>query len=135
MKESGQPGFRLIFPNLLAPILGAIVADYSTIVWWAEAMAGAAQRLAAMREFFLRNPSANAQGSGFRALREDLAKHLEKVAARTREEFGEPWGLVAMHEASGRRAPASILILGPRFVRAQTKARTIAAGSTQRLED
>ncbi|RPI18029.1 MAG: hypothetical protein EHM65_02540, partial [Acidobacteriales bacterium] len=38
MKDLGQPGFGQVFPNLPAPLVGAIVADYSTIVWWAEAM-------------------------------------------------------------------------------------------------
>jgi len=128
MKRSGQPGFRQLFPNLPAPLLGAIVADYSTIVWWADAMEGAARRLAAMRRFLSQNPAASAQDSGFLALREDLAAHLEKVAAKTREEFGQPWGLVAMHQASARRASASILILCPRLVLAQASAKTISAG-------
>ena len=129
MTATGQPGFGQLFPNLPAPLVGAIVADYSTIVWWAEAMAGASQRLAAMRRFSFLNPTASPQNTEFQALRNDLASHLAKVAANTREEFGQPWGLVAMHEASGRRAPASILILGPRFVRAQDSASGLTAGS------
>ena len=134
MKASGQPGFGQLFPNLPAPLVGAIVADYSTIVWWAEAMAGASQRLAAMRRFSLLNPTASPQDTEFQALRNDLASHLAKVAKNTREEFGQPWGLVAMNEASGRRAPASILILGPRFVRAQDSAKGLTAGSTRTLD-
>ena len=63
-----------------------------------------------------------------------LASHLAKVAKNTREEFGQPWGLVAMNEASGRRAPASILILGPRFVRAQDSAKGLTAGSSRTLD-
>ena len=128
MSVSGQPGFRQLFPDLPAPLLGAIIADYSTIVWWAGAMAGAARRLAAMRRFSLQNPAVSPQDSQFQALRNDLASHLEKVAATTREEFGQPWGLVAMNEVSGRRAPASILILGPRFMRAQDNAKSLSAG-------
>jgi hypothetical protein len=131
MKDLGQPGFGQVFPNLPAPLVGAIVADYTTIVWWAEAMAGASRRLAAMRRFSRLNPTASPQNTEFQALRNELASHLAKVAANTREEFGQPWGLVAMNEASGRRAPASILILGPRFVRAQDSARGPTAGSSR----
>ena len=133
MKDLGQPSFGQVFPNLPAPLLGAIVADYSTIVWWAEAMAGASQRVAAMRRFSLLNPTASPENTEFQALRDALASHLAKVAKNTREEFGQPWGLVAMNEASGRRAPASILILGPRFVRAQDSARGLTAGSSRTL--
>jgi hypothetical protein len=131
MTASGQPGFGQLFPNLPAPLVGAIVADYSTIVWWADAMAGASRRLAAMRRFSFLNPTASPQNSEFQALRNELASHLAKVAAKTREEFGQPWGLVAMNEASGRRAHANILILGPRFVRAQDNASVLTAGSSR----
>ncbi len=134
MKASGQPGFGQLFPNLPAPLAGAIVADYSTIVWWAEAMAGASQRLAAMRRFSHLNPTASPQNTEFQALRNALASHLAKVAKNTREEFGQPWGLVAMNEASGRRAPRSILILGPRFVRAQDSSKILTAGSSRTLD-
>jgi hypothetical protein len=128
MKSRGQPGFGQLLPNLPAPLVGAVVADYSTIVWWAQAMAGAGRRLAAMRRFSLQNPSARPEDAGFQSLRNDLASHLEKVAATTREEFGQPWGLLAMNEASGRRAPVSMLIQGPRFVRAQDRAKRLSAG-------
>ena len=134
MKASGQPGFGQLFPKLPAPLAGAIVADYSTIVWWAEAMAGASQRLAAMRRFAQLNPTASPQNPEFQALRDALASHLAKVAKSTREEFGQPWGLVAMNEASGRRAPRSILILGPRFVRAQDSSKILTAGSSRTLD-
>ena len=134
MTASGQPGFGQLFPNLPAPLVGAIVADYSTIVWWADAMAGASQRLVAMRQFSSLNPTSSPQNPEFQALRNELASHLAKVAANTREEFGQPWGLVAMNEASGRRAPASILILGPRFVRVRDSAKGLTAGSSRTLD-
>ena len=46
---------------------------------------------------------------------------IKNVAATTREQFGEPWGLVAMHQASDRRAAASILITGPKLVRSKQR--------------
>jgi len=49
-------------------------------------------------------------------LRQDLAKHLREVAARAHEQFGTPWGLVAMWLVSGGRAIAAGSITGPRYV-------------------
>jgi hypothetical protein len=65
----------------------------------------------------------------FQSLRQDLAAHLKTVASTTSEQFGEPWGLIAMDEASGRRAGASILITGPKFVSAKQRALPATAGS------
>lgn len=128
MKVQGQANFAALFPNLPAPLLRAVIADYSTIMWWADAMAGAAQRLAAIRQWFGRNPTASADDPAFVRLRQDLASHLKDVAATTREEFGEPWGLVAMNEAASRRAGATILITGPKLVRMKERAMTVIGG-------
>jgi hypothetical protein len=117
MKDQGQANFGPLFPNLQAPLLGAITADYTAIMWWADAMAGAASRLAVVRQWFSRNPSASLDDPAFKKMREDVAGHLRSVAATTREEFGEPWGLIAMNEAGNRRAGASLLIAGPLLVR------------------
>lgn len=127
MKDLGQPGFPSLFPNLAAPLLGAVTADYSTIVWWANAMTGAAQRLAAIRQWFDRNPVASTDDPGFQRLRQDLADHLKQVAAKTTEEFGKPWGLLAMNEAANRKPGAAIVITGPNLVRAKERALTAAA--------
>jgi hypothetical protein len=122
MKDQGQPGFAALFPGLPAPLLGAITADYTAVMWWAEAMAGASQRMAAIRKWFGEHPAAPVDDPQFQSLRQDLAAHLKKVAATTSEQFGEPWGLIAMDEASNRRAAASILITGPKLVRTQQRA-------------
>jgi hypothetical protein len=127
MKIRGQANFKPLFPVVPAPVLGAIVADYSTIVWWAEAMAGAGERLAAIREFFSNNPAANAGDPVFEKLRDQLGDHLEKVATRTTEQFGEPWGLIAMHEASRRRAAARFLIASAAFTRRESRSLVRAA--------
>jgi len=127
MKSKGQPGFKAMFPNVPAPLLGAITADYTAIMWWADAMAGAGQRLAAMRKWFGQHPKAAVDDPEFQSLRQDLAAHLKKVAATTSEQFGEPWGLIAMDEASNRRAGANILITGPQLVRTSQRALLAAA--------
>jgi hypothetical protein len=129
MKSQGQPGFATLFPDVPAPLLGAVTADYTAIMWWAEAMAGAGQRLAAMRKWFGQHSAAATADPEFQSLRQDLAAHLKKVAATTSEQFGEPWGLIAMDEASGRRAGASILISGPKFVSTKQRALPATSGS------
>jgi hypothetical protein len=127
MKAQGQPGFKAMFPQVPAPMLGAITADYSAIMWWADAMAGAGQRLSAMRKWFAQHKTAAVDDPEFQSLRQDLAAHLKKVAAKTSEQFGEPWGLIAMDEVSGRRAGANILITGPQLVLARQRALAAAA--------
>ncbi len=129
MKAKGQPGLATLFPDLTAPLLGAVTADYTAIMWWADAMAGAGQRLAAIRKWLVQHPAAALDEPEFQSLRQDLAAHLKKVAATTSELFGEPWGLIAMDEASGRRAGASILITGPKFVTSKQRAVPATAGS------
>ena len=128
MKSLGQPGFPSMFPATPAPFVGAITADYTAIMWWAEAMAGASRRLAAIGKWFAAHPTAAQNDPDFQKLRQDLAAHLKQVVATTSEEFGEPWGLIAMDQASGRRASASLLIASPKFV--SMKQRTIAAAAS-----
>ncbi|MBI3694034.1 MAG: hypothetical protein HY238_04230 [Acidobacteria bacterium] len=99
MKSLGQANFRSLFPETQ---LGAVIADYTVIVWWAEAMRKTAEKLAQL----LASPDDS-------SLRRQLAKHLESVAGNTKEEFGDPWGLVAMDVVSGRRAAARVEFTGP----------------------
>ena len=122
MKEQGQPGFAALFPGTPAPLLGAITTDYTAIMWWAEAMAGASQRLAAIGGWFGQHPSAGQDDPEFQQLRHDLATHMKQVVSTTSEEFGEPWGLLAMDQTSGRRAGATLLIAGPKVVRMKQRA-------------
>ena len=121
MKSVGQPGISAMFPGLPAPLVSAIVADYTAIMWWADAMSGAATRLAAIRKWLAGRAPASLDDPEFQVLRRDLAAHLETVAATTSVQFGAPWGLVTMDQASNRRAAASILITGPKLVRAQRR--------------
>jgi hypothetical protein len=128
MKDQGQPGFTTLFPNVPAPFLGAITADYTAIMWWAAAMSGAGQRPAAIRTWFGQHPAAKQDDPQFQALRQNLASHLKTVVSTTNEQFGEPWGLLAMDGASGHRAGADILIIGPKVVR--TKQRLLSASAS-----
>lgn len=113
MKDAGQPSFSRLFPGVPGPLIGAIAADYSTIQWWADAMFDTAHELALVRKWLSQNPNAGLQDASFQELREHLADYLRQVAANTREEFGQPWGLIAMNQLAGRNAGAKFLISGP----------------------
>ncbi len=126
MKDRGQANIRALFPGVPAPLLGALTADYSAIVWWADAMTGAARLLSAVKQFQKAHPRVSPNDTGFSKLRKQLADHLTDVTRRTAEEFGQPWGLVAMNQVVQRRGGASIIITGPKLVRIRSK--TMAAG-------
>ena len=121
MNQSGQPGFLQIFPKLNHLQLGAITADYSTIVWWSKTMAATAEKLARLRQ------SAN-DAAASKELRADLANHLRSIAADTRDEFGRPWGLIAMDMASGNKSAASVVFTGPVISWAKQRTTNRAAG-------
>lgn len=128
MKEMGQPGFASLFPGVPAPLVGAITADYSTIQWWADAMRNTAQQLAAFGLWVSQHPAAAVGDPEFQRLREDLAGYLRQVAANTREEFGQPWGLIAMNQLASRRAGGKIMITSPALVVNKRRALTAATG-------
>jgi hypothetical protein len=116
MKDVGQPSFPSLFVGVAAPLVGAITADYSAIAWWADAMHKTAVELASVRQWAAQHPTATLEDTGFQTQRESLAKYLRGVAANTREEFGQPWGLVAMYRLVGRNAGAKLMVSGPRLV-------------------
>ena len=69
---------------------------------------------------------------------DDPAVYLQKaehlggrtiVPPTTREEFGAPWGLLAMNHLIGQRSGAKMLITGPRMTLNQTRAIAGATGS------
>ena len=121
MKDKGQPGFKAIFPNVPDTVVGAIVADYSAIRWWADAMVSTAQSLAKQRAWSAQHPQASPDDPQFRELRDSLASDLKKVADNTCEEFGKPWGLIAMNLLAGRTSGARLLLAGPKLARDQRR--------------
>jgi hypothetical protein len=90
------------FTNLIRKYTKAAVApsiigvDFLNIVWWSGAMQSCAQKLVAIRSFISRNPGVDPNNHFFLARKKDLAQRLRGVAATTREDFGGPWGLIAM---------------------------------------
>ncbi|MDT7603381.1 MAG: hypothetical protein QOF61_1378 [Acidobacteriota bacterium] len=95
-------------------VVGGIGADYITIRWWAQEMRQMAEKLSAVRAFLKDKPKIDPENNEFKALRRGLADHLKGVASRTRGEFGDPWGLVAMDLATGETAQARVQLTGPR---------------------
>jgi len=122
LKDSGQSNFRFLLPP---PITGGaaealrvamVTADYSVIVWWAQAMATAAERLADMATFLAgRHPTALDKDPQFQKRRVDLEDAVTKAIRRNTATFDDPWGLVALFMASGGTAAAAASIVSPRL--------------------
>jgi len=127
MCDAGQFNFAPLFPDLPQPQVLVIAADYSVIVWWAAAMSACAKSVAAMNSLLATNP--DPESPQFLALRADLAKTLANVTANTKEEFGQPWGLVAMDKVSGNRAAAKVQIVGAGFAVARNSKGVLAAAA------
>lgn len=115
MKATGQPRIPALFPDVPFPISQAIVTDYTVIRWWSDAMNTTANKLAEMQAFLATHPTVDDQNNDFKKLRNDLAAHLKSVAANTREEFGRPWGLLAMFIVSGKQAGRKATLVGPKL--------------------
>lgn len=117
MSKQGQPNFKFIeaLKTVNAVELGVITADYSVIKWWAESMAEMGKRLLEMRKFLDEHPDVDPQNKTFKSLRKKLGSTLKEVVSNTKAEFGDPWGLVAMDQASGGKSGAKALITGPGF--------------------
>lgn len=113
MSSEGPANFARLMPKNVAD---GVRPDYLAIQWWADTMRGTGEILAEMKRA---GPTED--------LRRKLARHLRDVAAKAHEQFGMPWGLVAMFLACGRRATSAVRITGSRFVFAAGKA--LAAGT------
>lgn len=115
MSKQGQANFGSIgaLKTLSTAKLGGIRSDYIVIKWWAESMKEMSESLAEVRKFLDENPGIDPENKTFKAHRKRLASKLKDVASKTKSQFGDPWGLVAMDQASGGRASAKALITGP----------------------
>jgi len=130
MREAGPANFKPLFPGLSSLQVAVIAADYTTIVWWAGAMRELGEKLEAIRQFFVENPSPHPENNAFKSLRRQLAQHMLAVAANTRKEFGDPWGLVAMDLISGGRAEARVVVTAPRLALRLERSEPPARGVT-----
>lgn len=128
MKTAGPANIRLVLPDDLAgnpARVGAITSDYLTIVWWAETMHRMGEQIVAMREFLARPGGLDPKQKEFTKRRKDLADALAKVASQTKEQFGDPWGLVAMYLAAGRQAPVRSQVMSRELAFSEESARVL----------
>jgi hypothetical protein len=131
MKGQGQAKFRTLLPDASALQIGAITADYSTIMWWAKTMNETGQALVKVKNFLLRNPGVSPNDGTFQKLRSGLAQQLKSVGADMREEFGHPWGLIAMDLLIGSRSEARVTFAGAKVN--LMRARPIAVGAGRQM--
>jgi hypothetical protein len=109
------------FPALFAPYgftnveVADITGDYSIIVWWSSAMESMSQSLAKLLAFLKSTGIQDPTNATFTSLREDLNKKVKTVTQRAHDRFSEPWGLVAMDAASGRRSQTNLMVTSPQF--------------------
>lgn len=124
MKRQGQPSFRFIpaLDNFNKTQLEVIATDYTVIMWWAKEMREMSVRLHAVRKFLADNPHIDPENNIFKMHRRKLAQELKDIAKRTKREFGDPWGLVAMDLASGKQAEVKLLFTGTRLSLALARA-------------
>jgi hypothetical protein len=124
MKDAGQAQFRFVLP---APItggnesrqairVGVVTADYSVIVWWAGAMAVAAEGLASMREFLRgRDPIGLDTDPEFQRRRRAVEESVVKAVRSNQSTFDDPWGLVALFLAAAGAATARARLVSPKL--------------------
>jgi plasmid stabilization system protein ParE len=87
------------------PRVEAAGADFTAITSWAEAMAGTARALEAVDQLLSRNGNLSQAQSLLR-------DHLAEVVTKTRDEFGDPLGMVMFYIAANQDAERIALITG-----------------------
>ena len=115
MKDAGPAALSGVLPGLPAAQVAVIATDYTVIRWWSHAMRSMGEKLVDIRRFFAQNSAPNPEDATFKALREELANAMASVARNTKEEFGHPWGLLAMDRASDSKADAIVRIIATRL--------------------
>jgi hypothetical protein len=89
--------------------LGAVSADWVSIVWWAQALAKIAPALSATTLALSQAPAGNpSQDAGFMKARAKLASVLGDVTRNTSAAFVHGWGAAVMFALSGRHGSAEM---------------------------
>jgi hypothetical protein len=117
MKEVGAvKSFPQLFGLSAAtvdPRVEAAGSDFIVIVSWAKAMAGAADAIQ-QADALLRDGPVEPGEPKLAAARELLKRKLTEVVKTTREEFGDPLGMVMFFLAADRSASRTAIITGDR---------------------
>ena len=87
--------FRHLFGNLNPDAVRLIGVDYLNVVWWADSMQSTGVCLGTLRKL-LDHPGVSRTDPAFVKAKQALADRLAKLAGLTRQDFGGPWGLLAM---------------------------------------
>jgi hypothetical protein len=102
---SGIPDLASLSPTQL----GAVIADWISIVWWAQALAKIAPALSATMLALSQAPAGNpSQDAGFMKARAKLANVLGDVTRNTSAAFVHGWGAGVMFALSGRHGSAEM---------------------------
>jgi hypothetical protein len=128
LKALGNPATFGTVPELPHDTvrLAVVGSDYLEVMWWAESMASAAEKLADVRAFVGQaDPDTLHNNNTFMKKRDDLQKHLGSVVARSQMHFSLPFGLVALCQAASPNAVPTGLITSP----ALTKQFALAASA------
>jgi hypothetical protein len=89
--------------------LGAVEADWVSIVWWAQALAKIAPALSATIRALAQAPAANpSQDANFMKGRANLANVLGAVTRNTDAAFVHGWGAAVMFALSGKHGSATM---------------------------
>ena len=107
-------------PNELADI----DADYTLIRWWADVMHKMAVALEAILKYLARKPFVDPKDSALTQLRSALNHAAALVGQDTKNEFAEPFGLIAMDLASGQKAAIDLHVASPNFSFAASRNRS-----------
>ena len=95
--------------GLGATQLGAVSADWISIVWWAQAMGKIAPALSATTLALSQAPPGNpSQDAGFMKARAKLANVLGDVTRNTSAAFVHGWGAAVMFALSGMHGSAEM---------------------------
>jgi hypothetical protein len=112
---------RAAFPPLFGLHAGAVDprveaagADFLAIQGWARAMAAAGQATREVDALFSEGTVA-VDDPRFTKAREILKERLGDVVKNTREEFGDPLGMVMFYEAAKRNADRKAVLSGPKI--------------------
>lgn len=118
MRRAGPASLGTVLPaDLRSDVRVAIIrADYVVISWWADSMHAAGEKLAEMNALLkAADPATLKENPEFHRKREALEKALAKAVAENKSQFGDPWGLVAMHQAAKGKADATGVMLSRAF--------------------
>jgi hypothetical protein len=118
MRSAGQGNdFGGLFSNYAFNTnqLADIFSDYTLIVWWAGAMHDMAVALSSLLGYLAQHPQWDPQDNAFKKLRSSLDQTMAKVSKNTKDQFAEPWGLLAIDLASGHKSTKALQLICPRL--------------------